>query len=265
MEDNKSDKKNSNLREENKKKRRILEKEFDITNWFESDNNELPPEIESFFLDNIKLYEKGIRCAKRITVYELIKSPSYRKIIELSDLEIEVELNSIRALLLEHQIVLDTLREVPKEELYRFITEELFSEEINDVVIPDMVTHFIYEEFHPNHDFDLRQLLFDFLSSYLDQSSDFYKYSLSGEAAQQDWHIHFRNAFSTFAFDDFTIADLKYDLEIKEAHVHFACEIMAMPEGSHEHVYFKGKGKLHFVYENDFWGVNVVELPAPQI
>lgn len=259
-----SDKKNSILHEENKKKKQMLENEFGMINCFESASEQLPPEVESLFLDNIMAYEKGIRNAKRTTVYQLMNSPAYRKISELSDEEVEAELDRIIAILLEHQLILDTFCEVSKKELYRFITEELFSEEINDVIIPNMFTHFVYDEFHPNHEYDIREQSYDFLSTYFDISSDFYKFGLTSQAVEQKWHIHFRNAFSKFDFKAFSILDLHYDLDLKDAHVDFICEILAMTDGSHECVRFKGQGKLHFVYENNFWCVNSVELPAPQ-
>jgi len=263
MEDKKSDKKNSLFRVENKKKRRRLKKDFDLTNWFESDINELPPEIESFFQDIIIAFENGINSPKRITIYELMNKPSYRKSNELRDDEVEAELNIITALLLKHQIVLDTRCKVPKQELYRFITEELFFEEINDVVTPDLTTHFTYEEFHPNHISEIKWQSFIFFILYFDQSSDTYKISLSSEAAEQDWHIHFRKAFQSFVIDDFTVA-AQIDVDLKEAHVDIKCDIKAFPDGSRNCVYFKGNGKLHFVYENECWCVNSVELPAPQ-
>lgn len=264
MEHLNSNEKSRKIREENKKKRRKLEKEYDITNWYESDNNELPPEIESFFLDNIMAYENGIKIAKRVTVYELMNSPSYKKISELRGEEVDAELKSISALLFKHQIVLDTICEVPKQELYRFITEELFFEEINDVRIPDLITHFTYEEFHPDHLFEIKYQSFVFLMFYFDQSSDMYKNCLSSEAAEQDWHLHFRNAFRSFEMNDYAVADTQYDLDLKEAHVNIECDVMAMPDGSRDYVYFKGKGMLHLVHQNDCWGVNSVELPAPQ-
>jgi hypothetical protein len=267
MEDKRSDKKNSVLRKNNKnnkKKRRKLKKDFDLINWFESNINKLSPEIISLFLDNIIAFEKEINSAKRITVYELMNKPSYRKSNELRDDEVEAELNIITALLLKHQIVLETLCKVPKQELYRFITEELFFEEINDVVTPGLPTHFTYEEFHPNHISEIKWQSFIFLIIYFDRSSDTYKISLSSEAAEQDWHIHFRKAFQSFEINDFTLADTQYDIDLKEAHVDIKCDIMAMLDGSGNCVYFKGNGKLHFVYENDCWCVNSVELPAPQ-
>jgi hypothetical protein len=41
------------------------------------------------------------------------------------------------------------------KKLYRFIAEELFFHEMNNVRVKGMVTCFIYEEFHPNAKLDI--------------------------------------------------------------------------------------------------------------
>ncbi|MEA4981801.1 MAG: hypothetical protein VB066_03705, partial [Paludibacter sp.] len=105
MESKNADDKSSILREENKKKKQMLEQDFGITNWFESDSDELPPEVESLFLDNIVAFEKSIKIASSTTVYKIVNCPVYRKLSELKDEEIEAESDRIRAILLEHQIV----------------------------------------------------------------------------------------------------------------------------------------------------------------
>ncbi len=260
MEDKKSDKKSSALPEENEKKRRILKKGFNL---FNLDEVDMPREIERIFLKFSMAFEKELKKLKRVTLYEFIGSPSYRKINELSDDVIEKEFISIRSLLLQHEIEVEAMYPVLKHELYRFITEELFWEEVFDFRIPGKFIHYLYEDFHPNHFYEIKTQSFMFLIFYFDESSDKYIKFLSSEAAKQDWHIHFRKAFSSFD-PEFIVTDTQFDLDLKEAHADFECDIMAMPEGFHEHVYFKGIGKLHLVYENNFWCVNTVELPAPQ-
>lgn len=47
---------------------------------------------------------------------------------------------------------LDFLCDVDDAEAYRFITEELMDEEIDDIRIEGLRHCFIYEEFHPNTD-----------------------------------------------------------------------------------------------------------------
>lgn len=56
----------------------------------------------------------------------------------------------------KNEIVLDCLSDYDDEVIYKFVTEELFEEMVDDFRIDGMRTCFIYEEFHPNYDYDLR-------------------------------------------------------------------------------------------------------------
>ena len=60
------------------------------------------------------------------------------------------------ALLAQKNIVVEFTKPRNARFKYRFITEELFEHEMDDVHVKGMFTHFTYEEFHPNHDYDLR-------------------------------------------------------------------------------------------------------------
>jgi len=54
--------------------------------------------------------------------------------------------------------------------LYRFITEELFKEELDDIKIEGMTHHYIYEEFHPNHEHDIKNRCKEFLDEFLNKN-----------------------------------------------------------------------------------------------
>ena len=261
MEDKKSDQKNSMGRDESNRTRRKIEKGFNL---LELCDIEVSPELKSIFLNFSMALEKELSKLKRVTLYEFIGSPLYKKINELNDDVIDEEFNHIRSLLLQHQIEVEARYPVSKHELYLFITEELFMEEVFDFKIPGEFIYFQYEDYHPNYLYEIKTQSFMFLIFYFDQSSDKYIKFLSRKAAKQDWHVHFRKAFSSFD-PEFTVTDTQYDLDLLEAHADVECDIMAMPEEFHNHVYFKGTGKLHLVYENDFWRVNSFELPAPLI
>src|SRR5665647_1027907 len=115
-----------------------------------SDNGiNLPPEIESQFLNNILAFENAYKSANRIQLYDFLEQPSYRKVETLTDEEVTEELDRVMKLMISKMISLDTLCEVDDRELYRFITEELFFEEKNDMQIPGTVSQYTYEEFYP--------------------------------------------------------------------------------------------------------------------
>ena len=250
------------LRQENEEKKKKIEEEFGSAHWSNPEENDLSPEIEGQFLDYIMAFEHAWKDAKQTRLVEFLGNPAFRKVQELSDAEISTELNRLNKLLNEHQVGLNTICDVPEVELYRFITEELFQQEIDDMHIPGMMTNFIYEEFHPNHDYDIRQHSIEFMRTYLDKDSDYYPTFLSGGASKKEWHKHFREAFSSFNLKEFEIIGLKYNLEINEGMVEFECDFVASVDGSRDQFQFKGKGKFQLIYQWDFWCVDSVEFPT---
>jgi len=137
---------------------------FKDAQFFKNPDAELPPEVESEWLDNIEAFEEKFENCSQISVYEKLERPSFTSVEELDDDEIESKLNELLRHMTDYGIHLDTICEVPDKELYRFITEELFDEMIDDIQVEGMVTGFIYEEFHPNDELDIEQRLRDFIS-----------------------------------------------------------------------------------------------------
>ncbi len=254
--------KNNRLHRENEEKKRKLEEEFGAAHWGNPENNEILPEIEGQFLDHIMAFEQAWKDAKQITLYEFMGSPYFRKPKELSESEISDELNRLYKLMEQNQVGLDTICEVPDAELYRFITEELFQQEIDDMHIPDMMTNFIYEEFHPNHEYDIRQHSTEFMQTYLDKENDYYTTFLSGDTTKKEWYKHYREAFRSFDLRQFEITGLKYDLEANLGAVEFKCDFVATVEGTRDQFQFKGNGIFQLVYQWDFWYVDSVEFPS---
>ena len=120
-----------------------------------SNMGDLPPEIENEWLKYIENFEQQHKNAENIAVWNFIGKPEYKKIEELQAEEIPAELERLFGILNENQISLDTLCEVEDEKLYRFITEELFVHEMDNIRIEGMMTCFTYEEFHPNAKLDI--------------------------------------------------------------------------------------------------------------
>src|SRR5690606_10720760 len=143
------------LRAENALLKLKLETELGMT---ASTSGDIDPELEHEFLRNVYELERQFSEGKMTTVYERIGAPAFTAAASLNNDEISRELRRLRAAMEEAGIGLDTLCEYDDEVIYRFITEELFRKEIDDIRIPGMMAHFIYEEFHPNHDYSLREL-----------------------------------------------------------------------------------------------------------
>jgi hypothetical protein len=129
-----------------------------------SDGSKLDPELESEWLKNIEEFENQFHSAKRTTLWDFIGKPEFKKIDALKVNEITTELARLYDILKNNNIALDTLCDVADSELYRFITEELFIHEIDDMRVHGMTSHFTYEEFHPNAELDIEQAIDYFFS-----------------------------------------------------------------------------------------------------
>lgn len=111
---------------------------------FEYTDSRLSPEVENEWLDHILEFERQFEQAKRITVRERIGDPP---IPALSDLPLHAVGEAVTALLdllAAHDIAVDFLGDVDDVEAYRYLTEELLDEEMDDIRIEGMTTHFPY-------------------------------------------------------------------------------------------------------------------------
>jgi hypothetical protein len=116
----------------------------------------LPPEVEHVFLKQINKFHQLHDKAGMIKIYDFIGAPLYNHVHDLSDKEIKKELKKLLALLRKKGIVVETLSGVGDKEMYRFVTEEIFKQEIQDIRMPNWTIHMLYEEFHPSDEFDIK-------------------------------------------------------------------------------------------------------------
>jgi hypothetical protein len=126
----------------------------------------LPPEVENQFLQQVQQLEESWQNVKYIKVYDLLGRPAYKKAAELHDAEIGAELERFRQVMAEKEVYLDVLGQYPPSVIYRFITEELFEHETDDMQLPGWSQNFIYEEFHPNYQMDIERTTNDFIQTW---------------------------------------------------------------------------------------------------
>jgi len=248
------------LRRENKLKKKKLAEEHGANFISPSGETHLHPAMEGAFLDSVEQFEKAYNSAKRISVFDFIGRPEYRKVETVSNAEIGKVLDDMIDLLQKNQIGLDTLCEVEEKEIYRFITEELFLEKVDDMKIEGMMNCFIYEEFHPNHDYDIRNACSDFIELFIKKKPDLYESSLTKEAEENTRLKNFSNAFKSFSLHYFKITSLNFD-EL-QATVCFDINFSGIIEGSHEKQNYSSHGKIELVYQYGFWYIKAVELPG---
>lgn len=130
-------------------------------------NSEVPPEIENIFLRSILEFEQKHANSTQITVYEKMGKPKFRKYSELHHSELATELQRLYDLMRENQIILDCICEYDDGIIYKFITEELFEKPVDHFLCKEMLIHFTYEEFHLNHDYELRRITNDLVNAIL--------------------------------------------------------------------------------------------------
>lgn len=125
--------------------------------------DDIPPEIENRFLQDILTIERQIGNASARTVFELLGEPTVQPVEQLTGEELQNELDRLFQLLENEDITLVVMYEYPPAVIYRFITEELFKVLIEPGKLPGMITVFVYENYHPNHQKDLEDLTHEFL------------------------------------------------------------------------------------------------------
>ena len=116
----------------------------------------LPPEVENVFLKQINKFHQLHDKAGMVTIYDFIGAPLYNHVHDLSDKEIKKELKKLLTLLRKKGILVETLSGVGDKEMYRFVTEEIFRQEIQNIRMPNWTIHMLYEEFHPSDEFDIK-------------------------------------------------------------------------------------------------------------
>jgi len=189
---------------------------------FGGNMEDISPEIEAEFLKNVEAFEKSFDDAKVISIYECIGSPAYKKAEELQPEEVEPELRKIMELLHAKNILLEVLGRYDLSVIYKFITEELFLEQIRDMYHPGYLHSYIYEEFHPNHNVDIARNAQEFLNHWFEKSFDENSIELAnplitpegkmfsrGEGIQK--LAHCLNSYRSFSNIQFAGSDTSYE------------------------------------------------------
>ncbi|MFZ4796031.1 MAG: DUF6933 domain-containing protein [Bacteroidia bacterium] len=221
----------------------------------------LPAEIENLFLKNILEFEKQSKNTKRVKIAELLGKQTFKPASEMNEKQLKTALDKAFALLDKNHIHLDFLAEYSNEIKYKFIAEELVNEEAQIMNMPGMIMHFIYEEFHPNSDFDIRNRIKHFLFTLFENEEGEENYQFSckeefrlnneyiglNELKEKANQLHLIHNVETI--DDYKLKQILFNKENKKAKVLGNLEIKT--EGSK----IKTKIPITFFAENnnDWW------------
>lgn len=135
--------------------------------------DDLPPDIENQFLKQVMSFHKLHNNSKVTTVYQYIDEPEYNHVNDLSDKEVAKELKLLIKLMSKKGVALSFLPDTSKREVYRFVTEELFKHEIEDIKVRGWINQFVYEEFYPNPKHEVSTVVSYCLQSIFNKGSFF--------------------------------------------------------------------------------------------
>ncbi len=236
-------------------------------------NPDMPPEIEGEFLDYIQQWEDQFAQRKMITVYDLAGRPDCMPAGEIADSDIGEALDKLMGALHEKSISVDTICEVEERELYRFITEELFKEETDDIQIPGMMHCFTYEEYHPNHVYDIKRRCEDFVKYVFNKDEDPWEPMCIGKTIQHGGIVisknefsgrlkNFRDSFSEFECREFEVISVALNENADEGVARYRMHYTGKIEGTSEEVEFKGECVFSVTRDDEWWYVTAYELPG---
>lgn len=109
----------------------------------------LSPFIEREWLKSIQRFEKAYAANKMESCYKAVGEPAYLPVDQLNDEQLTTELRRLIDLLSEKNIVVDYISDISDREIYSFITDKLFKEDILIFPGEGVVTHFTFSEFYP--------------------------------------------------------------------------------------------------------------------
>ncbi len=271
-----SDDPQENLRIENELMKIKLKAQYGDA--FQMDSSEaLPPDVENQFLKNILAFEESYNKGDFITVYDRIGKPDYKSMGEMEADELKESVQQLLELLNQHQINLD-FTDGPYDDatVYRFITEELFNQEVEKDPVDGMIMGYIYEEFHPNHKAAIERCTHQFLKEWFTRSFTDNEFVLSqdiitadGVQMPQDELLDklrlFFDAFLNFANDGYNIDNTGFEMQqendrgmgFAEGMLKYDAEI-----DNNEMIHFEGPYKLYMQMEYNEWSVFYFVMPG---
>ena len=175
--------------------------------FFKNDDGQLPAPVEAEWLNNILAFEETANKKEVKKIAEILKNPTFPATEGLSDEQLSIALDVAQKLLAKHDICLDSIYGASERELYTFITKEFLDIAVNVIDAPGMVSHFIYEEFYPNDEGDLKTQTKDLINTILSKNFEFLEGIMASKVIHQNKDIECK----------FFIAQLRVLLEDIEA------------------------------------------------
>ena len=243
---------------------------------FGGNMDNLPPEVEAEFLKNVQQFEDSFDNAKMISVYECIGKPACKSVDELGPDEVEAELKRLLELMHAKNIILEVLGQYELSVIYKFITRELFLEQIREIHHPGYIHSFIYEEFHPDHKISIGQTAQDFLNHWFEKGFDENSFEFTNQLVTAEGQIFSReevitklqnclNSYQHFTNIKFNGSDASYEWDEKESKGMGHAEGIFMYDAEIENgeiINIEGPFKLYMINENGIWRIFYFVFPG---
>lgn len=158
--ENKKSKKTGSEKIKRKKKstgenseQRVPKDEREIEEMLEEEMlGELDEEDDEEFIHNVEEFKKGHSKVKMVSVFAKIGKPKVIEVSKLDPDELKDELKKLIVLLDKFNIIVHSHGDYDDKEKYRFITEEVLKESIEDNKKKQIT--FVYEDYHPEMEDD---------------------------------------------------------------------------------------------------------------
>ncbi len=222
-------------------------------------SNVLDPSIENEFLKHIEQFEAAHENSKKIKLFDYLGRPEFPAPDTIPADRIEEELDKLISFLNERDVSMTTLCPVEPAVLYRFIIEEFFETEKDDVHIEGMMSCYTYEDFHPNEEYSLGESTLDFLSDLLYIEEDYYTNHIADDFADKQKLQDFRESFASFSRPEVEISQV--EIADNQAKVKANVSFTGVSDGSARQQLFAGECLLSFVHHNEYWYVSDIRLP----
>jgi hypothetical protein len=239
--------------------------------------DDIPPVVVNEFLKSVYEFEQKFREPKqRITIYEKIGKPFFTPVDTLNSKQIGKELKRLMHAMHAQKLELDILGEYDDWVIYKFLTEEFFDYEMDDMDMPGYIHHFCYEEFHPNHEMDIRNRSVEFITQWFGQKINEYSWELDEQFVHPDTRIftrdsilqkinHLFDAYRSFSSCEYIVREIRFEWdnekECGQGYAEGFVKYDAVSEGN-ELVHFSGPFKFYLSSDSTWWSIFYFVFPG---
>lgn len=232
-------------------------------------------EIKNLFLKHVIDFENNYSKSEFKSLFEVLKNPVFPLEQELNEYALEIAYKNLLNLLDRNNIDVLYEGEYDLRIKYKFITEELFLEEIPcQNMLNDMKHFFIYEEFHPNHVLNIENKTHLFIDDWMKHKLDNKHPNLAesficpnGKILHKDEIVtkilSFFKSFKEFKKNNYSIEEVNFDLSIDtgmgfaEGYINYTAVLY-----DNEEIIFEGPFKIYYSLDYGCWTIVYFVFPG---